>query len=304
MDEYSRIVTSVAEAVSPAVVNIAVTQKRSGATGTGSGLVLTPDGYILTNAHVAHGAILAAVSLNDGRRFSAELTGIDEATDIAVLRVAAGDLPIARLGDSRSLKVGQLAVAIGNPFGFQCTVTVGVVSALGRSLRTNAGRLVDNVIQTDAALNPGSSGGPLLNSEAEVLGINTAIIYPAQGICFAIPINTVKRVAGMLISFGKVHRGYLGAACQQIELSTHAARVLERAQKGAAIVTEVMPKSPAADGGLRSRDIILDLGGVVIASVDDLLRFLDEQPPGAEYEMRVLRDGKARALSVVPREAP
>ncbi|MGD1049285.1 MAG: trypsin-like peptidase domain-containing protein, partial [Candidatus Krumholzibacteriaceae bacterium] len=256
------------------------------------------------NAHVAHGAAAAAVSLNDGRRFSAELTGIDEATDIAVLRVAAGDLPIARLGDSRSLRVGQLAVAIGNPFGFQCTVTVGVVSALGRSLRTNTGRLVDNVIQTDAALNPGSSGGPLLNSDAEVLGINTAIIYPAQGICFAIPINTVKRVAGMLIAFGKVNRGYLGVACQHVELSTHAARVLERAQKGAAIVTEVMPKSPGADAGLRPRDIILDLDGVAIAGVDDLLRFLDEQPPGTEHEMRVLRDGKARALRVIPREAP
>ncbi|HVO76577.1 MAG TPA: trypsin-like peptidase domain-containing protein [Candidatus Bathyarchaeia archaeon] len=302
MDEYSRIVTGVAEAVSPAVVNIVVTQKRSGASGTGSGLVLTPDGYILTNAHVAQGGTAADVSLDDGRRFSAQFAGIDEATDVAVLRVAAGDLPIVRLGDSRSLRVGQLVVAIGNPLGFQCTVTTGVVSALGRSLRTSTGRLVDNVIQTDAALNPGSSGGPLLNAESEVVGINTAIIYPAQGICFAIPINTAKRVAGMLIAFGKVNRGYLGVACQQVELSTHTARLLERGSKGAVIVAEIMPKGPAAESGLRTRDIILSLGGVPITGVDDLLRFLDEHPVGADYEMRVLREGTARTLSVRPRD--
>jgi S1-C subfamily serine protease len=300
MDEYSRVVTGVAETASPAVVNISVMDGTRGTNGSGSGLILTPDGYILTNAHVAQGVPRAQVSLGDGRVLRAELTGIDTATDTAVLRVAAGGLPVITLGESRSLKVGQLVVAIGNPFGFQCTVTAGVVSALGRSLRTGAGRLIENVIQTDAALNPGSSGGPLLNSDAEVVGINTAIIFPAQGICFAIPIDTVARVAGLLIAKGKVTRGYLGVSCQQIELPTHAVRALGRSERGAVIITETVPGGPAAQAGLRARDIVLRLGGTEIGSIDDLLRFLDEQPVGVLYDVLVLRGGKTRSLAVRP----
>jgi S1-C subfamily serine protease len=303
MDEYSRIVTGVAEAASPAVVNISVTEGSGNANGSGSGFVLTPDGYILTNAHVAQGAAELQVSTGDGRVFRAELTGIDAATDTAVLRVAAGGLPMAPLGDSRSLRVGQLVVAIGNPFGFQCTVTAGVVSALGRSLRTRTGWLIENVIQTDAALNPGSSGGPLLNSDAEVVGINTAIIHPAQGICFAIPINTATRVAGMLIAKGRVTRGYLGISCQQIELPMHAVRALGRTERGAVVIVEIVPGSPAAEAGLQSRDIVLRLGDDEIGSIDDLLRFLDERPVGVPYDVLVLRGGKLRSRVVKPRDA-
>jgi S1-C subfamily serine protease len=303
MDEYSRIVTGVAEAASPAVVNISMMEGSRGANGSGSGFVLTPDGYILTNAHVAQGAAEIQVAMGDGRIFRAEVAGIDAATDTAVLRVAAAGLPAAPLGDSRSLKVGQLVVAIGNPFGFQCTVTAGVVSALGRSLRTRTGWLIDNVIQTDAALNPGSSGGPLLNSDGEVVGINTAIIHPAQGICFAIPINTAKRVAGMLIARGKVTRGYLGISCQQIDLPMHAVRALGRTERGAVVIAETVAGSPAAEAGLQSRDIVLRLGDSEIGSIDDLQRFLDEQPVGIPYDVLVLRGGRPRSLVVKIRDA-
>jgi len=301
MDSYSNIVVGVAEAVRPAVVHIAVSGGNSDSGGTGSGVILTPDGYILTNAHVVQGAGRFEVTLKEGRSLEAQLAGADPATDTAVVRVADGSLHAARLGDSQGLKVGQLVVAIGNPFGFQCTVTAGVISALGRSLRTTAGRLVENVIQTDAALNPGSSGGPLLNSDAEVIGINTAIIFPAQGICFAIPINTVKRVAGMLIATGSVSRGYLGITCQQIELTTHTARELNQGRKGAVIVVDVAPGSPAGGAGVKPRDILLSIGGAAITTIDDLLRFLDEQPVGRAYEMVVIRGNIKMPLAVNPR---
>ena len=234
LDAYSQVVVGVAEKLSPAVVHISMTGRgKKEVRGTGSGLIITPDGYALTNRHVVHGAKVIEVTLNDGRIFSAELVGEDAPTDVAVLRISASNLPIAQLGDSQSLQVGQLVVAIGNPLGFQCTVTAGVISALGRTLRTETGRLIENVIQTDAALNPGSSGGPLVNSQGEVIGINTAIIYPAQGLCFAISINAVKRVAGMLIATGKVSRGYLGIAAQPIRFYAHLARVLKLNQEAA-----------------------------------------------------------------------
>ncbi len=304
LDVYSQAVVGVAEKVSPAVVNINVIQRGRGLKGNGSGLIVTPDGYVLTNRHVVHGAKVIEVTLNDGRTFPADLVGEDPPTDIGVLRISASDLPIARLGDSQTLRVGQLVVAIGNPFGFQCTVTAGVISALGRSLRTKAGRLIENIIQTDAALNPGSSGGPLVNSKGEVIGINTAVIYPAQGICFAIPINTVKRVAGMLIATGKVSRGYLGITVQPVRLHPHLARTLEPAKESGVGVLEVTPSSPAQRADLRPRDIILSIADTPIASVDDLHRFLDENPVGERYEVTVLRSGKAMRLVVRPEEAP
>lgn len=308
LDAYSQVVVGVAEKLSPAVVHISVAGRdRRRQRGSGSGLIITPDGYTLTNRHVVHGARLIEVTLNDGRIFSAELVGGDAPTDVAVLRISSSDLPIAELGDSQSLRVGQLVVAIGNPLGFQCTVTAGVVSALGRTLRTESGRVVENVIQTDAALNPGSSGGPLVNSEGKTIGINTAIIYPAQGLCFAIPINAVKRVAGMLIATGKVSRGYLGIAAQPIRFYAHLTRVLKLNQESGAVVLEVSPGSPAQRAGLKARDVIVSIAGTPISSVDDLHRFLDEHPVGESYEMLILRRGaavKLMKLTVRPEPAP
>jgi S1-C subfamily serine protease len=302
-DAYSRTVVGVAEKVSPAVVHINVIQRRQ-RRGTGSGLIVTPDGYVLTNRHVVQGAREIEVTLSDTRTFTAQLVGADAATDVGVLRLPPSDLPIAELGDSQDLRVGQLVVAIGNPYGFQSTVTAGVISALGRSLRTASGRLIENIIQTDAALNPGSSGGPLVNSQGRVIGINTAIIYPAQGLCFAIPIDTVKRVAGMLIATGKVSRGYLGINVQPVQLYPRLATRLKLDQESGVAVIEVLPDSPAQKAGLMPRDIIVSIGEVPTHSVDDLHRFLDGHPVGESYEMMVLRNGTAITLNVTPDEAP
>ncbi len=304
LDAYSQVVVGVAEKLSPAVVHINVSQRDREQRGSGSGLIVTPDGYVLTNRHVVHNAKIIEVNLNDGRAFPAELVGEDAATDVAVIRSSGSDLPVGKLGDSQTLRVGQLVVAIGNPLGFQCTVTAGVISAVGRSMRTESGRLIENIIQTDAALNPGSSGGPLVNSQGLVIGINTAIIYPAQGLCFAIPVNTVKRVAGMLITVGKVRRGYLGITAQVVSLHPRIIRALELAQAGGIGVGDVVRESAADRAGLQSRDIILKIGGNPIASVDDLYRFLDEHPVGERYEMVVLRSGSVKTLVVQPDEAP
>ena len=305
LDAYSQVVVGVAEKLSPAVVHISMAGRgKKEVRGTGSGLIITPDGYALTNRHVVHGAKAIEVTLNDGRIFSAELVGEDAPTDVAVLRISSSNLPITQLGDSQSLQVGQLVVAIGNPLGFQCTVTAGVISALGRTLRTETGRLIENVIQTDAALNPGSSGGPLVNSEGEVIGINTAIIYPAQGLCFAIPINAVKRVAGMLIATGKVSRGYLGISAQPIRFYAHLARVLKLNQESGVVVLEIFPDSPAQRAGLKSRDVIVSIDDIPMSSVDDLHRFLDEHPVGENYQMLILRRGTAIKLVVKPEPTP
>jgi S1-C subfamily serine protease len=304
LDTYSQTVVGVAQRLSPAVVHISVGGRRRDLRGTGSGLIVTPDGYVLTNRHVVHGAKAIEVTLNDSRTFSAELVGDDAATDVGVLRLPPSDLPIAELGDSHNLRVGQLVVAIGNPFGFQTTVTAGVISALGRSLRTESGRLIENIVQTDAALNPGSSGGPLVNSEGKVIGINTAIIYRAQGLCFAIPINTVKRVAGMLIATGKVSRGYLGITAQPVQLYPRLATRLKLDQQSGVAVLEVISGSPAQKAGLTSRDIIVSIGQIPTPSVDDLHRFLDGHPVGVSYEMMVLRNGTVVTLNVSPDEVP
>jgi len=304
LDYYSRTVVGVADKISPAVVNIGVLNVRRERSGTGSGLIITPDGYVLTNEHVIHGVNLIEVKLNDGRKFNAQIVGTDPTTDTAVLRVPGSNLPLTQLGESKNLKVGQLVVAIGNPFGFQCTVTAGVISALGRSLRSTNNRLIENVIQTDAALNPGSSGGPLVNSRAEVIGMNTAIIYPAQGLCFAIPIDTVKRVVQMLISEGKVSRGYLGIMAQPVPLQRRRGRALGLKQESGVGVVEVSPNSPADKARIITKDIILNIDDTPITNIDELHRFLDEHPAGRYYKIAILRDATLLKLIVLPEEMP
>lgn len=305
LDAYSRVVVGVAEEVSPAVVNINVVHKKGGVQGNASGLIVTPDGYIVTNDHVVHGARSIVVTLNDGRSFSTvQIVGTDAATDTAVLGIFATDLPTALLGDSGRLRVGQLVVAIGSPLGFQRTVTAGVVSALGRSLRSQTGRLIENIIQTDAALNPGSSGGALVNSRGEVIGINTAVIYPAQGLCFAIPINTVKRIIGMLMSSGRVSRGYLGIIARSIPLQRRIVRTFNLQQESGVEVVDLAPNSPAQRAQLVRKDIILRIADTPIIAIDDLHRFLDENTVGQTYEMTVLRGAKLIKLYMVPEEMP
>ncbi len=302
LDAYSRTVTGVAETISPAVVNISVFDSNGRSSGAGSGLIITPDGYLLTNEHVVHTASRIEVRLNDGNKFEARTVGTDPATDTAVLRIPGSSLQCAPLGNSQALKVGQLVVAVGNPFGFQCTVTAGVISALGRTLRSTTGRLIENIIQTDASLNPGSSGGPLVNSRGEVIGMNTAIIYPAQGLCFAIPINMIKRVVQMLISNGKVSRGYLGIVAQPSPLTRRTIRVLKIEQHSGVRVVDVAPKSPADFARILPNDIILSIADEQITDVDDLHRFLDENPTGTDYVVTVLRGGSMLKLNINPVE--
>jgi len=278
LDAYSHAVTHAAESVSPSVVNIELRHpdRRGDAAGSGSGFVVTPDGFIVTNSHVVHGAAEIGVTLPDGRRLQAVLIGDDPGTDLAVVRVH-GDvgLPV-RFADSRRIRVGQLAIAIGNPYGFQCTVTAGVVSALGRSLRGAGGRLIDDVVQTDAALNPGNSGGPLVDSRGLVIGVNTAIIRPAQGLCFAIASRTAEFVAGRLIRDGRIRRGWIGVAGQNVPLPRRFVRFHGLGAESGVRVASIERDSPAARAGLREGDVVVGFNEAVVAGIDDLQRLLTE----------------------------
>jgi len=303
MDAYSRVVTTVAEAVSPAVVRIQVATDR-GRGGSGSGFIFTPDGFILTNSHVVHGAKKITVWTPDSGNFSAQLVGEDPDTDLALLRIDAPVLHNVKLGDSRKIRVGQLVVAIGNPYGFQYTVTAGVVSALGRSLRSQSGRLIEDVIQTDAALNPGNSGGPLVNSAGEVIGVNTATILPAQGLCFAISINTAQFIASKLIRYGQVRRSYIGVQAQTAPLNRTIARHYELKTVTGALVLASEPGSPAQKAGLQEGDVIVSLDGEPVEGVDVLHRLLDEQRIGKASAMIVLRGSKRIELKIIPEMRP
>ena len=303
LDAYSRTVTGVARAVSPSVVRIDVGgpgARRRG--GSASGFIFTPDGFILTNSHVVHGARRIEAVLFDGRRQAAELIGDDPDTDLAVVRIHADDLTKAVLGDSRAIAVGQLVVAIGNPFGFQCTVTAGVVSGLARSMRARTGRLIDNVIQTDAALNPGNSGGPLANGRGEVIGVNTAIILPAQGVCLAIPIDTAKFVATRLIAYGMVKRSYLGIAGQDVRLPAPVVRTHDLETRSGVMVAAVEAGSPAEKAGLEEGDVIVGFDGRLVAGLDDLHRLFTEESVGVRSPLSILRDEATLTLSVTPTE--
>src|SRR6266404_3174864 len=314
MDAYSRAVITAAEKVSPSVVFIEV-QHASGsrggrarrvpqeARGSGSGFIFTPDGFILTNSHVVHGARRIEVTAADGRQFLADLIGDDPDTDLAIVRINAPNLVPANLGDAQKIRVGQLVVAIGNPYGFQYTVTAGVVSALGRSLRAQSGRLMDDVIQTDAALNPGNSGGPLVNSRGEVVGVNTAMILPAQGICFATSIDTAKFVASRLIRDGKVSRSYIGLAGQNVPLPRRIVRYYNLAVESGIFVISFENESPARKGGLREGDIIIGFDDQPIAGIDDLHKLLTEERIGKRSLLTIVRGVDKLTIEVTPEES-
>jgi S1-C subfamily serine protease len=309
LDAYSRAVTRAAERVSPTVVHIEAFHRPNdsrggrGGHGTGSGFVFTSNGYILTNSHVVHGASRIGVTLEDGTRYPADLLGDDPETDIAVIRVGAEGLKAAALGDSRAVRVGQLAIAIGHPYGFQCTVTAGVVSALGRTLRAKSGRLIDDVLQTDAALNPGNSGGPLVNSRGEVIGVNTAVILPAQGICFAIAINTAKFVAGRLIRDGRVKRSRIGASVQTVPLPDRLTRRHDLAHDQGVLIMAVEPGGPAERAGLNEGDVIVGFDDRPVAGIDDLHRLLTEERVGIWTRLTILRGTERLTIDLIPQEA-
>src|SRR5437867_3024550 len=299
LDAYSEAVIAAADRVNPSVVNLEVHQQnRRG--GSGSGFIFTPDGFILTNSHVVHGADDIGVTLPDGQHYRGDKVGDDPDTDLAVVRITAPNLVPATLGDSQAIRVGQLVIAIGNPYGFQCTVTSGVISALGRSLRSKSGRLIDNLLQTDAALNPGNSGGPLVTSNGEVIGVNTAVILPAQGICLAIAINTAKFVTGRLIKDGKIRRGYIGVAGQNVPLHRRLVRAHELPVAGGILVVSVEQNSPALGAGLREGDLITGFGDHVVPHVDALHRILTEHQPGVRAPLVVLRGSEKLVLQIEP----
>jgi S1-C subfamily serine protease len=311
LDAYSRAVIDAVEKVSPSVVNIEVRQNAPGPRsnesrerrGGGSGFVFTPDGLILTNSHVVHNASHIEVTLSDGRRVPAHTIGDDPATDIAVIRIDASNLTAVQLGDSQQLRPGQMAIAIGNPYGFQSTVTAGVISALGRSLRSYSGRLIEDVIQTDAALNPGNSGGPLVDSRGQVIGVNTATILPAQGICFAIGINTAKFVASRLLRDGKIRRSYIGISAQTVPIHRRVVRFYNLPKETGVVVVGLEPNSPARATGLREGDVIVALDDKPIAGVDDLHRLLTDAQVGVRCELTVIRHTERLTLYIFPEEA-
>ena len=309
LDSYSSAVSGVFAEAAAAIVHIEVRHAGNGAPhdrggGSGSGFFLSPDGYVATNSHVVNGATAVHVRLADGRRLRAEMIGDDPETDLAILRVEGTGFAHLALGDSDAARPGQIAIAIGSPMGFQQTVTAGIVSALGRSLRARSGRLIDNIIQTDAALNPGNSGGPLLNSRGEVIGVNTAVIMPAQGLCFAIASNTVRWVAGWLIKDGRIRRGFLGVAGQTTPLVRAITRSLRLHQETAVLVSSVEPDSPAADAGLQEGDYILAVEGAPVRTVDELHRALTSDSVGRSLLVEVLRHTTLIELRVTPVEVP
>jgi len=310
LDAYSNAVVAASERVGPAVVHVEVAQAPRPAEGdaprrgSGSGFVFTPDGLILTNSHVVHGARSIQVSFGDDASFDADLVGDDPDTDVAVIRIGGHQLSTATLGSSRRLRVGQLAIAIGNPYGFQHTVTAGVVSALGRSLRATTGRLIDDVIQTDAALNPGNSGGPLVNSQGEVIGVNTAIIPFAQGICFATAIDTAKWVVEQLLRFGRVRRGYIGVGGATIPLSRRAVRFHGLAAGAGVRVESVEPGGAALEAGIEPGDVIIGYDGQDVAGVDELHRLLSAERIGKTTKVTLLRRTQKLDLPIRAAEMP
>ncbi|MGH9943670.1 MAG: S1C family serine protease [Pyrinomonadaceae bacterium] len=317
LDAYSQAVTGAAEMVSPSVVNLEVKYRPPDGTdgarasrrfrrregGGGSGFVFTPDGFILTNSHVVHGASHIELTFADGRRADAELVGDDAETDLAVVRTGAPNLVPARLGDSQSLRPGQLVVAIGNPYGFQYTVTAGVVSATGRSLRARSGRLMDDIIQTDAALNPGNSGGPLVDSRGRVVGVNTAVVLPAQGICFAIAVNTAKYVAGRLIRDGRVRRSYVGVAGQNVPLQRQLVRHYGLRIESGVFVVSIEPASPAERALVLPGDVIIGCAGQPVSGIDVLHKLLTEERVGVPVPLEVLRRNERVTLEITPAES-
>jgi S1-C subfamily serine protease len=302
MDAYSRVVIRVADKLRPAVVNLQAGKGRQA--GNGSGILFTPDGFLLTNAHVVQDHAQVRVRLGDGREIHGRVVGADPWTDLAVVHAPrqGKELPFADLGDSLKLRVGQLVVAIGSPYGFESTVTAGVVSALGRTLRSMSGHLVDNVIQTDAALNPGNSGGPLVDSRGHVIGINTAIFQPAQGICFAIPINMAKHILPQLMKHGKVVRGYLGLHARTIALGVYRTKLFELPQNSAVQVQSVEPGSPAEQAGILEDDLIISLGEMAIATVDDLHKVLTQLPVDVPAPIVLIRGERRLERLVLPTE--
>ncbi|MBD2256424.1 trypsin-like peptidase domain-containing protein [Pseudanabaena sp. FACHB-2040] len=310
LDAYSSAVTGAVAQIGPAVVNIEVQRLQPGSrnrqsrlvSGSGSGVIFTPDGYILTNSHVVQDAAQIEVTLADGRRCQAQLIGLDPDTDLAIIRIHADKLAVARLGDSGTLQPGQVAIAIGNPYGFQYTVTAGIISALGRSFRASTGRLIDNIIQTDAALNPGNSGGPLVSSQGEVVGINTAVIPTAQGICFAIPINTAKWVASALLREGRVRRSYLGISAHTVPLPRRLQLAHSLTVESGILILSVAKEGPAEQAGLQERDLLVGFDEVPLGSIDDLHRVLTEDQVGVRSQLTLLRRGEKLHLEIVPAE--
>ncbi len=309
LDSYSRTVSRVVEKVRPTVVNIRVqhagrehTRGGESGGGSGSGFIIAPDGYILTNSHVVHGAVKMEVSLADGRSLPATLVGDDPETDLAVIRINASNLTHVSLADSRSVRVGQIAIAIGSPYGFQQTVTAGVVSALGRSMRSSSGRLIDNIIQTDAALNPGNSGGPLLNSRGEVIGVNTAVILPAQGICFAIASNIAEFVTAWLIKEGRIRRSWIGIAGQNVPIHQRVVRFHRLPVTTGMLVAGIEPGSPASRAGLREGDIVVAFGDEPISGIDELHRHLVAASIGKPKRLTIIRHTEKLSLMVTPEE--
>jgi S1-C subfamily serine protease len=313
LDAYSNAVVSVAEKVSSSVVKIEIEQQNINPSrrqaprqqplgGSGSGFVFTPDGFILTNSHVVHNASKLNVVLHDGNRYHAELVGEDPDTDLAVIRITAPNLKAITLGSSRNLKVGQMAIAVGNPYGFQTTVTAGVVSALGRTLRTNSGRLIDDIVQTDAALNPGNSGGPLVDSRGQVIGVNTAVILPAQGICFAIAVDTAKFVAARLIRDGRIRRSYIGVAGQNVPLPRRLVRHYNLPKENGILIVSFDKDSPAALAGLKEGDVIVEFGKTPVEGIDELHRLLTDEVVSVRQWVTVIRGTEKLNISIVPAE--